>query len=176
MRNKDVFLDSENRLNLVTRKFEQKSGSLFIVAAPVLILAMAFLFQLIIKIRWSTPLIIGVAIIGFYALVYYASTVRKIIRNIQGSVLGKQDGNIMLNGKILCKAEDLRSVIIQPSSGPMGLATSYTVGLVYEGGSVPISYFHEKAEAKDIGKEVAGFYDRELITNKAQLFSFLRKF
>ena len=176
MRNKDVFIDAENRLNLVTRKFEQKSGSLFIVAAPVLILVIVFLFKAIFRIHWSTPLIIGVAVIGIFALINYANTVRKIIRNIQGSVLGKQDGNIILNGKILCKKEDLHSVIIKPSSGATGLGTSYTVGLVYTGGSIPISYFHEKAEAKDIGKVVAGYYDLELITKKAQLFSFLQKF
>ena len=176
MRNKDVFLDSEHRLNLVTRKFEQKSGSLFIVAAPVLILIIAFLFKVIIKIHWSTPLIIGVAVIGIYALINYINTVRKILRNIQGTVLDKQEGNIILNGKILCKEDALRSVIIQPSSGATGLGTSYTVGLDYEGGSIPISYFHEKAEAKDIAKEVAGFYNLEQSTKKAQLFSFLRKF
>ena len=169
-------MTAPNRLNLVTRKFEQKSGSLFIVAAPVLILVIVFMFKMIIRIHWSTPLLIGVAIVGIYALLNYINTVRKIIRNIHGSVLSKQDENITLNGKILCKKEELRSVIIQPSSGATGLGTSFTVGLDYAGGSIPISYFHEKAEAKDIGKVVAGYYDLELKTKKGHLFSFLHKF
>jgi len=181
MISKDLFF-TEGRLNLSTRKFEKMAGLVYIVFAPLVVAAALFALSIFTNIlsRPTTVIFFIVVLALVYFIIGYMNMVMKIARNNKSRVFEKEDGNVCINGKVLCRKEELRSVIIQPSAGAVGFGTSYTVGLEYQKNSVissiPLSFFHIRDEARDIAKHLCRFYDLESSMKPAYFFSFFRRF
>ncbi len=181
MISKDLFF-TEGRLNLSTRRFEKMAGLIYIVFAPLVVAAAIFGLSVFTKIlsRPTSILFILIVLAVIYFIISYVNMVMKIARNNKSRVFEKGDGNISINGKVLCKKEELRSVIIQPSAGAAGFGTSYTVGLEYqknsELNSIPLSFFHIRDEARDIAKHLCNFYGLKSSMKSAYFFSFFRRF
>jgi len=183
MISKDLFF-TEGRLNLSTRRFEKQAGLLYIVFAPLVVAGAIAGLSIFTKIlsRPTSILFIALLLLLIYFIISYVNMVVKIARNNKIRVFDKDDGKVSINGRVLCNKDELKSVIIQPSSGAGGFGTSYTVGLAYQKNddqglnAIPLSYFHVRDEARDIAKHLCNFYGLEFSIKPPYLFSFFRRF
>jgi hypothetical protein len=183
MISKDLFF-TEGRLNLSTRRYEKMAGLLYIIFAPLVVAAIFFLLKIFTNLFsriTSIPFFIFLLAM-IYFIVSYVNMVMKIARNNKSRVFDKDNEKVSINGKLLCRKDELRSVIIQPSAGVGGFGTSYTVGLEYEKNgekvlnAIPLSFFHVRDEARDIAKHLCNFYGLQSSMKRSYFFSFFRRF
>src|SRR5687767_14554554 len=93
------------------------------------------------KIDSLETLVFAILVLGIVA-VMYVNAVIKIAKSLRDILFEKRSNVILMNGKILCERNMLKSIIVQPKIGIYGYGLSCTIGIGFNNKARPISFFH----------------------------------